>query len=325
MMNLDEKRFGSTHGKSTPLTFVLPIALADTGRPGSDLLRLQLLLETFTRFFDRRDLAAFLLITRPEDIESLRTSAIDLPDFVQICDETDLCPCLASNPDTFHSFPVLNRGWIRQQLLKLAIASHVTTDFYMTLDSDVLFTQPFSSRDLIHGGRSIVNTHSVDDFRSLFTDHVAADSAHIRYERDRRASQLLGLGRRATHFYGETPVVLSTSLVRALQIHLGKPDCKWDEWLVRNIPWTEYSLYFTFAEGTQSFEQHHIQGDVNAVMRLTDSLWYQEEAYRVPHTIKNWTWAAKPRRDGVAVVVQSYLGYDVATVRDRYLELTRQG
>ena len=304
------------------LTFVLPVALGDTGRPGSDLERLTLLLETFSSCFDRRDLASFILISRPADLTIIRRHLVAIgARFVELRDETEVCGSLASDPQTFHSFPVLNKGWIRQQLLKLAIARDVRTDFYMTLDADVVFTQRFGADDLIVGGRSIVNTHTSDDFSRLFTDHVAEDSTHIRRERDKRAAGLLGVTRRNSYFYGETPVVLSTALVRDLLWHLERRGGRWDQWLIENTPWTEYSLYFTFAEGTGVLDRYHLRGDINAVLRLTDSLWYAAEAYRVPQSIGNWTWTADQRADGVTVVVQSYLGYEVAAIRRKLSEL----
>jgi hypothetical protein len=308
------------------LTFVLPVALAETGRPGSDLGRLTLLLETFARYFDSRDLASFLVITRPLDIARVRQHLADVgADFAEVRDETEVCPSLASDPPTLHSFPVLNKGWFRQQLLKLAIAREIATDFYMTLDSDVVFTRPFSAHDLIRAGHSLVNTQSREDFQLLFVDDVAEESERIRRERDERAAQLLGLTRTHRCFYGETPVVLSTTIVRALLSHLDQRNGQWDEWLIENIPWTEYSLYFTFAEGTDAFDRHHIRGDVDAVMRMTDSLWYGADAYRVPRDIETWTWTAEQRRDGVAVVVQSYLGYDMTAVRRKLVELSERG
>jgi hypothetical protein len=98
------------------------------------------------------------------------------------------------------------------------LAPHVilSSDFYMTLDSDVVFTQPFVPSDLISNGRSIVNTQTAADFMRLFTDQMADDSASIRLGRDLRAQDLLQMKRTEPWFYGETPVVLSVPLVLEL-------------------------------------------------------------------------------------------------------------
>ena len=59
------------------------------------------------------------------------------------------------------------------------------------------------------------------------------------------------------------------------------------------------------------------------MLRMSDSLWYPASDYRMPRSIDNWTWTAAPRRDGVSVVVQSYLGYEIDVVRKKVSHLLR--
>ena len=92
-----------------------------------------------------------------------------------------ICPELAADPDTFHEFPRRNKGWYRQQLLKLGAATHVGSPFYMTLDSDVIFTNEFRPDDVIHDGRSVINVQTTEDFHALFADPTAEASVRIRY------------------------------------------------------------------------------------------------------------------------------------------------
>jgi hypothetical protein len=302
------------------LSFVLPIALGHTGRPGSDLDRMKLLFDSLSGRIDKQDVGAFLVITRPQDLEIVSSciSSTDFSDVTSVISENSICPELASDPDTFHEFPTPNKGWYRQQLLKLGAARHLTGDFYMTLDSDVVITQPFCARDLITNGKSIVNTQTHSDFRRLFTDQMADDSISVRMGRDLRAEELLRIKRTDRRFYGETPVVLSVPLVLDLLAHIERQyEQDWDHWLLENTPWTEYSLYFTYAEGTGQFEKFHVAGGLDSVLRLTDSLWYPAQDYRTPRSLDDWRWAAKPSRDGVAVVVQSYLGYEPGAVRQK--------
>jgi Family of unknown function (DUF6492) len=321
---------GDDTGLSEPdggrLSFVLPVALGHTGRPGSDLERVTLLFESFVRCFPTAEIGAFLIITRPQDMQAVSDCVADaeLGTFVHVVDETTICPELADDPDTFHEFPTRNKGWFRQQLLKLGAANHLDTDFFMTLDADVVFVKPFRAADVVRGGRSMINAQTTADFTSLFTDAVAQESARIRVDRDMRAEAILRLERTANWFYGETPVVLSTTVTRALLSYLETLHQEnWCRFLIDNTPWTEFSLYFAFAEGTRLFDSFHIKGGLNSVLRMSDSLWYDATDYRLPRTLENWTWTERTDRDAVAVVVQSYLGYDVRSVRAKILQLSK--
>jgi hypothetical protein len=52
--------------------------------------------------------------------------------------------------------------------------------------------------------------------------------------------------------------------------------------LIANPGWTEYSLYFTFAEGAALFDTFHARGGFDSILRMTDSLWYPASDYRSP-------------------------------------------
>ena len=308
------------------LSFVLPVAISDTGRPGDDLRRMQLLLESFVRCFPRQDIASFLVVAKPAEMRVVSDSLIasGAATFVDIVAETQICPELAADPDTSHEFPTRNKGWYRQQLLKLGAAKHVRSSFYMTLDSDVIFTKEFRADDVILDGRSIVNIQTEQDYRTLFTEQAADASVYIRTGRDWKARELLGVPRTDSRFYGETPVILNAALAGRLLQHLEERHrMDWCHTLISNPGWTEYSLYFTFAEGAALFDTFHTRGGFDSILRMTDSLWYPATDYRSPRSIDNWTWTAEPRRDGVAVVVQSYLGYEIDAVRDKVQHLLR--
>ena len=109
---------------SEKLSFVLPVALGHTGRPGSDLDRMKLLFDSLSGRIDKRDVGAFLVITRPQDLEVVSSciSSTDFSDVTSVISENSICPELASDPDTFNEFPTRNKGWYRQQVLKLPVA-----------------------------------------------------------------------------------------------------------------------------------------------------------------------------------------------------------
>lgn len=54
------------------------------------------------------------------------------------------------------SFEITRRGWSNyavQMALKLLVSKVITTEFYLTLDADVILTRPVGIEDLIRGGK----------------------------------------------------------------------------------------------------------------------------------------------------------------------------
>jgi hypothetical protein len=86
---------------SETLSFVLPVALDQTGRPGSDLERMQLLLDSLNGRLDKQDIDAFLVITRPQDFEAVSAyvSSSAFRDVACVVNENSICVELASDPD----------------------------------------------------------------------------------------------------------------------------------------------------------------------------------------------------------------------------------
>ena len=63
--------------------------------------------------------------------------------------EEDLLPAL-------RDFPKCG-GWYRQQLIKLAAANLVNTEFFLTLDADVILCKPLRLENLVRSGRALLH------------------------------------------------------------------------------------------------------------------------------------------------------------------------
>ena len=317
----------SDAAKSSQLTFVLPLALSGTGRPGSDAERSDLLLRSMARFVEPDAIAELLIVSRSGDREAIaaRLAASPPPFRFRIVDETHLCPELALDPATEHSFPAPNRGWIRQQVLKLAAHQIVETEFFCTLDSDILFARPCSSEDLLPGGRAPVAVLTPEVFRELYSDSIAQECVQVRVDRDVNAETTLRLTRRPelrNLWYGETPVLYATELIAELALHIEREWRRpWREVLLEVKGWTEHSLYYLFAESTGGLDRLHTLGGSEAVLRLRASLWHRPEEYRDGRSLETWNLDAAfdLHAEGFAVAVQSYLGYPVEEVAARIL------
>src|SRR5580692_7414262 len=111
---------------------VLPIKI-HAYEHNSDLERFAtILLPSFDRFFSSEDALEFLLVVPEGDmlqvaacVEKLGRSNLRVE-----CEDT-LCPALRGE-----------KGWYKQQILKLAAAKVVSSDYYLVLDADVILKRP---------------------------------------------------------------------------------------------------------------------------------------------------------------------------------------
>ena len=307
------------------LTFVFTLALSETGRDDNDLERAGLMLSSFFKFFDEKQLSELIIVTPSRDVELVKSTIYSKfnSQKLRILNENIICPEFLSNPDTSNTWPKSNMGWYRQQLIKLAICKQVKTPFYMTIDSDVIFTKPFSVQSLFIGEQAVLNTQCADDFRELYREEVAEKEIRIRRERYEEVGGILKIPCPDIFFkqwYGETPVLLSKQIVQSLVENIEKTwNQPWRQVLLEQLPWTEYALYFEYAEHTGLLDQYYCGGDRDTLLCLTDSLWQPALDYRNPRSLVDWnvSRAFDAQSPGIAIVIQSYLGYPVDDIREK--------
>jgi len=224
------------------LDAVLPLTLADAERA-------RILFASLDRFLEA--LGTCLVVVPDAQLDELRR-AVPRGRYVLV-PETALVPELPRH-QALGRLKARARvgapahGWHVQQLVKLAAADVVGSDFFLTLDADVVCVRPTTIDDLVAGGRG-----------------VAQITPPHHPEWNDAAEAILGLPR-SERQHGVTPAVLSREGVRALQAHLerraGEP---WRRHLLRRLPWTEYSLYGTFLEGVGRWDELHVDGGEEAL------------------------------------------------------------
>ena len=139
----------------------------------------------------------FWVITPASQLESVRERLTpELGSRIRTVSETEVVPEL-------RSFGM--GGWQVQQIIKLAMADRVESDFYLTLDADVICTRPVQLDELVRDGRAPV--HVLDeDIRPAWYAWAAA---------------VLGLTPvRQRILHNVTPTLLSRGGVLALAQHL---------------------------------------------------------------------------------------------------------
>ena len=244
----------------------------------NDYKRFRILDASLKKFM--KDLGKLFIIVPDKEVELFRSKIKD-KDY-KIIPETTLVPEFR----LFKHYP----SWNKQQLIKFAVAEIVETDFYLTLDADIICVRPMSFSDLVKEGRSycykLKLEQSADRFKQWYRDaKKVLMIEHAEYHHDVTPAVLSKEGMLMLHKH-----LAGTS--RNSRIRLSKGDLKywginalarfipgisfaeWRLYLLRSRQWTEYSLYYAFLEACDLFDKYHfllnnrISG--NSVWHLND-------------------------------------------------------
>lgn len=269
---------------SQKIDAVLPITLKDYGR--------FTILQRTLDFFCEELLGVIWVVVPDQDFAKIK-SKIKGNNY-SVIPESKLIP-------EINFFPKRG-GWFNQQLIKLAIAEYIATDFYLTLDADVICVKPTYLSDLVKDGRALYYIYSLDkfDFPEWYD----------------WAERVLKIQLPCRKYYNVTPAVLSKKAVLDLQEYLNKLSLAqissqkeinffakndlmlllaraalkvlpkksvpreqlsgWKAYLLRNIPWTEYSLYYTFCEAQGLINKYHVPGE-DCIYSNENSVWYKQQ------------------------------------------------
>lgn len=281
------------------LDAVLPLTLRDYPR-------FKILLSSMNRFFN--DLGICWVVAPDSDLTELKSAIKD--DKFRVISETSLVPELKLYRKV--------SGWYKQQMVKLAIAEKIETDFYLTLDADVICVKPTSFSDLVKDHRAYCYKHSLDKSPDKFqkwyrnAERVLKIS-RAQYHHDVTPAILSKAGMLELHKYlSRISNSLSFSCIKRYLLFLiakiasgffnGKELALWRLYLLDSLPWTEYSIYYTFLEAFSIFEKFHYVANT----RLSgNSVWYMDDYS---------TWKPEDSFEGIRnfhfSVIQSNTGID---------------
>jgi len=239
------------------LSLVLPLRI-DPDRTVSDLDRfLALGLPSFHRFFDPALVQELIVLAPAEDSGHLNRELQAHCKFrFRIIDDAHVCPSIAGA-----------RGWYKQQILKLAVASFVETEWYLTLDADVLCVRNVDSSFFFPDGRAIwqkelANQHQKwwDGSRALLESVVQIDGN----------SRVIGV----------TPALLRTASVLGLISQIGEraKGKDWAAFLLESyqLRWSEYSLYWTYLVEHNDADKFY-SDSTNVLYASSGSIWLKED------------------------------------------------
>ncbi|KAK9865561.1 hypothetical protein WJX84_005635 [Apatococcus fuscideae] len=272
-------------------------------------------LRTFSRLFNLQSIHEVLVVTPPEHVEEIsrfyhHTVPTELPSIhpglFRVVHDGQCVPEM--DPGSTRYQPPeqrFTRGWVKQQLVKLACASIIQTPFYQILDADIFAVHPFSARDLFQEGpceasSAVCDTATATSFRSKNDCYRMEGEWHASWwlssadvlQLDLPLNEAWVPSSEPTCVPGVTPQTLSTHIARQLGAFLTTRfrvsswtgyllDASWhkDERQVRlgaadYVPaWTEYTLYFLFAYHSGLHDLYHTPGGV----LQWNAIWDQEK------------------------------------------------
>ncbi len=165
----------------------------------------------------------------------------------------------------FSSKHVLIRGWIIQQIIKLATAEYLTEDVFVIVDSDIAFIRPFDLQNFI-----------CDDKVRLFK--VPADTSvqsKIGNKWHRTAHDLLGLDNLTLTVPGYIAPIITwrrDNLLKLYEYIEKKTGKKWIEAICDGWNLSEYIIYGVFIEKVLK----ETSGHYNNAKRLSHEYWSTE-------------------------------------------------
>lgn len=286
---------------SSAISAVLPLALSRRGGMG-DLKRCDILFSSLSHFAKRNLFEQILVVVPSKDRRSISDCIMrskNLP--LVIVDENEILP-------QFKEFPEVG-GWYRQQIIKLFAANMVNTEFYLTLDSDVVLCKPLGLDQLLIDGRALIEPLA----RSFYPRWWPGSAELLGLINDPEAPGM-----------SITPALLSATVCRQLFQDIGERfNRDWAYVLLEKahahlrdpgtvLGWTEYTLYYLTLEHHGVFDQFHFRPKVGDQRLLcSESVWY-------PDDVKTLNMSAYFERKNVGIfaVFQSTSGLPIRRLKN---------
>lgn len=266
-------------------------------------------LRTFHSLFDLDSIAAWLVVTPHDHLQVMHRFFSyelqkDLPgmraDLFQVVEDGQCASELL--PDSVYKDLTLWPGWTRQQVVKLACANLIKTPFYLVLDADIFASKHAHALDLFVTDTCDSQAHFVCSSQQETSYRCKNDCYpmaggeedwHMRWWRNSAQTLQLNVSFDWEYAIGVTPQILATDISLQLgqfienRFQVGSwvaylldvfADRNQQNWnanheLQHDPAWTEYSIYYIFAQHAKVFEKYH----ATAVVLQQSAVWTQEQ------------------------------------------------
>jgi len=259
------------------LNAMLPLKI--TGTYGlDDLNRCTLLLQSLMVHITPGTIDHFDIVAPDPEIAEIKSAleAYTAPLRIRYIPETNLIHCLGDRN-------LRVAGWRRQMLLKLAYCVQCPAEFVLILDADVVCSKNFSRVDLVRQRKALLQLQPIMSMPN-FPEWYLCSMSILGFR-----EALMGQG------MSVTPALLSPQICRGLakflqerfhqewwryliSLETGFLSHLWPKKQRRN--WTEYSLYFLYAQRTGMLWKYHATAgtlEMPAKLLSDHSVWYDED------------------------------------------------
>lgn len=292
------------------LSAVVPIKLGETSMADSGA-QMNILFRSLERFCEPGMFAKILVVCPGQDAKQLREAVRKWQKHpIEVLDESSMSAELAARKTT--------PGWAIQQMVKMAACRFIETDFYLTLDADCFCIRPTRFGDLVRNGKGLIQFES-KKWQAAWWKESARVLGH-RLDMSRPGMSV-------------TPAVLSTKAMSGLLQMLNDRHTRWDSYLlsyyrlshlntlkqfVSPAVWTEYTLYFSFLEMTESVWNFHFESAISSEGEEERRLISKNSCWQVGDFQK---WQASSVFEGndtaTFAVIQSRLRLDIDEVLEK--------
>lgn len=210
------------------LTAVLPIKI-QSNQKYTDLDRLSdVLLPSFDKFWTEKESLEFLIIVPAAEKNIVEERLKNFTSFkIQYISDEEILP----------NYNGAN-NWYKQQVIKLVASKIVQTEFYITLDADLMLVKPTSLGDLFLNGKPVYQQEQVAKHPDWWLASKKVLKSNIMFDL-------------TTVMIGVTPEILYTDLPKNLLIEISLRNSvddpiKYLLTISETLPWSEYTLYWLY-------------------------------------------------------------------------------
>jgi len=227
---------------------VLPTCIGPPNRLFSDLERARILAQSLQRYLAPGEPWTVHVIAADRELDEIRAGLEPFQLDLRFHRHTEVVPGFSTDS-----------GWILQQFLKLEAVRLIKGEFYLTVDSDHILTRPLSQSDIVRDARAMATPELRERHQAWWQG----------------ASEILGTEPAHDPVIAMSCVCLSTALVRGLLKRLRKRLGEdWKSCLTARRDWTEYALYYTFAQRCADAARFHFHGEL---LGTRHSVWFPQQ------------------------------------------------
>ncbi len=269
-----------------------------------DFDRALLLFRSLKKNFDPDSLDTLFIIFPEKEKMEIALKDLKIPFNTKVFSEKDIVPT-----DDYSIFSK-QKGWYRQQIMKLIIAKHMNTEHYICLDSDVVCFKKTEFSDLVKEGKACVNIESKSYHNRWWVDSLKV----LKYS---NPETNIGMTSSTNIFITKEVLAIIDHVEKLYNKSFIKALFNWfwvnPKFALRK--WTEYKLYWLFIEHNKKTFLYNTECKI-----WGKSIWKNDDIIQLEESFKN---ILNPENEGHFVIIQGNTISDDLAIKmaEKYLDV----